>query len=275
MRGSVPKDLRSDRCQRHLTQEMLMRLPVAYLLTTCAVCLLSLGIANAQNQATSQITIVKEVEPDALTDFYFTLSGPTAGGAQLDDDATAPNGNSQTAKSKYFAVLPGAYTITEQNPGPGWVFAGAKCIGAASHIVDLPSRTIKLKVSPSTKISCTIYNKREDLGSGKITIIKDALPDHVQDFRFRGTGPGGWVDAFALDDDLGVTAGNSPTPAAKAYTLPAGTYTFTEVPTAPGWTLSAIKCTPDTGTITDLANAKVTISLTSTSNVVCIFYNKK
>ncbi len=222
-------------------------------------------------QAGAQITIVKEVEPDSPTDFFFTLAGPTSGGAQLDDDGTT----SPIAKSKSFAVAPGAYQITEQDPGPGWTFAGARCTGAAGQSVELASRTVTLRVAPGAKIVCTIFNRRAAVGTGKITIIKDAMPDHVQDFRFRGTGPGGWSDAFALDDDLGVAGGNSNTPNAKAYVLPSGTYVFTEMVAASGWNLAGIRCTPTASATIDLASARVSISLQPTSNVVCIFYNKQ
>ena len=145
--------------------------------------LLPLSPAAAQAQPSSEITIVKEVEPDDVTDFFFTLSGPTPGGAQLDDDAAASGGNNNAAKSKSFAVAPGAYTITEQDPGPGWSFAGAKCTGPAGSSVDLPNRTVERDAA------IELRNQRPQRLERRLDRVPGARPPSARDKggRIRST----------------------------------------------------------------------------------------
>ena len=111
--------------------------------------------------------------------------------------------------------------------------------------------------------------------TGKITIRKDAQPDSVQDFSFSGTGPAGWTDSFLLDDDIGVPGGNSPLSESNSYVLPAGVYSFTEGPSPAGWVLTGITCTPASGATVNLASRKVSINVTSTTNIICVFANNK
>lgn len=253
----------------------LFRLPVSCLFAVIAtICALGGSIPDAYAQANARITLVKEVTPDDTTDFFFTLNGPTPNGAQLDDDAMASGGDNNAAKSKYFDVIPGTYTITEQDAGPGWIFEGAKCTDPAKYTVNVATRTLTLKLPPEANVTCTFFNKKQTAATGKITIIKDALPDHIQDFAFIGTGPAGWTDNFVLDDDLNIPGGNSSTPNAQAYVLPLGSYSFTE-PTIGSWQLTGISCTTASGVVVNLAARKVTINLTANANIGCTFTNKK
>lgn len=230
-----------------------------------AVCL-PLGSA-ALAQATSRLDIVKEVVPDNTTDFFFTLIGPTPGNAQLDDDATATGGNSATAKTKWFAVIPGVYMIVEQNPGPGWVFAGANCTGTNTYTVDLASRTVKVTVGSSQHIICTITNKKTDGATGRITIVKDATPNDPQDFQFSSSSS--IISPFTLDDDSTLL----PAPNSKHFVVPVGNFTFTES-TVSGWSLVGIGCTGGFSNV-NLAGRSVSVQLAAGQNITCTFTNKK
>ncbi len=98
------------------------------------------------------------------------------------------------------------------------------------------------------------------LRNGKIVIVKDAVPDSAQDFSFNVTN-GTSVDSdFALDDDSNITLPNS-----RTTSVPAGTYTASELNIPAGWSLTNLTCTV-AGTLgssytVDLAGAAATITV--------------
>ncbi|HEY3407426.1 MAG TPA: hypothetical protein VGK53_04560, partial [Propionicimonas sp.] len=113
------------------------------------------------------------------------------------------------------------------------------------------------------------------LRNGRIVIVKDAVPDSAQDFSFNVTN-GTSVDSdFALDDDSDITLPNS-----RTTSVPAGTYTASELNIPAGWSLTNLTCTV-AGTLgssytVDLAGAAATITVKTTlgaayDTVTCTF----
>lgn len=108
-----------------------------------------------------------------------------------------------------------------------------------------------------------------DLPTGTIVIVKDAVPNHAQDFAFATVGTG--LSAFSLDDDADGTLPNT-----RTFTgLEPGSYSVTEGVVA-GWSLTDLSCIdPDNGTTFDLANRVVTIDIDSGETVTCTYTNTK
>jgi hypothetical protein len=107
---------------------------------------------------------------------------------------------------------------------------------------------------------------------GSITIVKDTVADGPQDFAFTGTGPNAYAfgGGFSLDDDADETLPNSMT----FTNLVPGAYSVTEA-TESGWDLTALSCTPSSGSTgsQDGANPKADITLAAGGSVTCTFTN--
>jgi hypothetical protein len=103
---------------------------------------------------------------------------------------------------------------------------------------------------------------------GRITIIKDTVPDSTTTFSFTASG-GLTPSSFTLDDD----GNNSNTHSNQQVfeDVATGSYVITETATS-GYSLSAINCTGGQ-TTTELPNRLVSISVSSGDDVVCTFVN--
>ena len=98
-----------------------------------------------------------------------------------------------------------------------------------------------------------------------ITIVLDTMPSDGVDVGFTGCraadcGP------FTLDDDSNPARSDRVT----ATGLAAGTYTITQ-DALPGWTLTSLSCSTSSGVTKDIANRRVTIAATTSTNVTCTF----
>lgn len=110
--------------------------------------------------------------------------------------------------------------------------------------------------------------------NGTIKIIKDAQPNHTQDFTFTTTGGYNLDSTFILDDD-----GNNNNTRKNFYqeSTHLATYTVKENITT-GWTLASISCTEDNGvdnSTVDFANRRVIIRLEYNEKVTCTFVNRQ
>ena len=107
-----------------------------------------------------------------------------------------------------------------------------------------------------------------DPETGSITIRKDAVPDHPENFQFDPSPNLGPFDFF-LDDDDDPALPNQVTVSG----LPAGqTYSVSEVNVPSGWQLTDVTCVgggPNTSTV----GATASIGLDPGENVVCTFTN--
>lgn len=256
----------------------------ATLRRTCAVILVSTtamayaGAALAIEPGT--LVVAHDTDPDDATLFTYMVDGQTPGGAGLDDDPTLINGYDNVINTKIFTVTPGDYTVSQADPGPGWVLDAIKCNGPTPAFADLANRKVSLNVATGTNITCRFFNKRTSAPppppptTGKITIRKQTTPSDPQDFAFYAFGPNsGCCGPFQLDTDPGSSLPNS-----KTFTLPPGSYSFKEdfanpVP-VPGWVLANINCTGG-GTTVDMNSKSFTANLQPGQNIVCTFVNQR
>ncbi len=104
--------------------------------------------------------------------------------------------------------------------------------------------------------------------TGSITIFVDTVPADGTDIGFRsclGSGCG----RFTLDDDNDPTRPDRIT----GTGLAPATYTITQDP-VPGWTLTRLSCSTDTGVTIDPNGRQVTIALAAGQSVACTFKNE-
>ena len=90
-------------------------------------------------------------------------------------------------------VEPGTYTMTE-SAKTGWDLTSISC-NDANSTGNVGTRTATFIVASEETVKCTFTNTKQ----GKITIVKDAVPNDGQDFSFTSTGTG--TSNFILDDD--------------------------------------------------------------------------
>ncbi len=112
-----------------------------------------------------------------------------------------------------------------------------------------------------------------DVGTGSITVRKDALPDDAQNFEFEPS-DALQFDNFILDDDTDPAFSNQRVFAGLAP----GDYTVREVVSSlPGsWSLTGVECTGGgSDTTVSLPTAAASIGLDGGENVVCTFTNTK
>jgi uncharacterized repeat protein (TIGR01451 family)/LPXTG-motif cell wall-anchored protein len=209
-------------------------------------------ITNSRD--TGSITIVKDAQPNAAQDFRFTGN---LGEFYLDDDSNATLSN-----TKVFSNLEtGTYTVTEPNDFPGtWDLESVTCIGGSD--AEGNNRNAVIKLEKGENVTCTFVNVRE---TGSITIIKDAINNHAQDFAFSTTGG---LGSFILDDDGNNNNTRSNT---RVFTVSTGAYTITEANTS-GWRLTNLVCNDENGSV-NVQTRKATLSLEADENITCTFTN--
>ena len=100
-----------------------------------------------------------------------------------------------------------------------------------------------------------------------ITILVDAQPDSIQNFRF-----GGNLTPFSLDDANPNT--DDTVPNSRTFIKAAGSYVVSQtVPT--GWVLAAINCVPAEKAQVDLAANRVTITAAGNDTISCTFVDQR
>ena len=108
---------------------------------------------------------------------------------------------------------------------------------------------------------------------GSITIIKNAVPNALQDFGYTTTGTG--LSAFSLDDDAGVAGASTTLGTTKVFNgLNAGSYSVTETDVN-GWSLGGISCTGTGWAVDGTDPNKVNITLAAKQNITCTFTNNE
>ncbi len=201
---------------------------------------------HVANCGTVKIKKVTSPNPDpTTTSFDFTGSGfdtAVADGQQANSPAAFSLANGQT--EEIIKVEPNdqagdpAYSITEQAE-TGWNLTGLSCTEdkTANSTTSTATGVVGLKVEPGETIECTYTNS---VKPASLTVVKDAAPDHAQDFGFAQTGLTGQSATFDLDDDADGTLSNTKT---YANRTDFGKKLITETPGVSGWTLSGIACT--------------------------------
>lgn len=195
--------------------------------------------------------------PDG-TDFDFTsCQGADCGTFTLDDDS---DGTLPWYVTGY-ALPSGTYTIT-QEAVPGWTLTGLVCRGGGTT-TSLGNRRVTIALTSDSIVDCTFT-----VHAPSITIVQDTSPDGPADLSYSSC-LGAGCGTFSLDDDTDATLPNT----VRGTGMALGTYTVAQSPAA-AWPLSALTCNTTTGVTKDVANRRVTIVLTSsTQHPTCTFAN--
>jgi hypothetical protein len=195
----------------------------------------------------SNLIVIKEVVNDnggTASPGDFTMT--------IDDDGTnPPDFPGAGAPGTTVPVDPGPYTVTETGPSGYTPSVSTDCVGTIA--------------AGETK-TCTITNDDLPPGGlpvGKITIVKNTVPDGPQDFAFTAVGG---LAAFNLDDDADPALGNS----MVFPNLAAGVFTITEAQVA-GWAQS-VTCN-NTDQDTTASGRVATIDLDPGEEITCTFTN--
>ena len=230
--------------------------------TTTSGATATIGMSNGENitctytntQQRGRIIIVKDAVPNDAQDFTFNnnfgLGNPAT--FLLDDDADGTLSNSRNSE-----VLAGTYAVSE-DAVTGWDLTSATCSDG--------SPVGAIAVGPGETVTCTFVNTKR----GKITIIKDAIPNDPQDFGFTSTtNQTTPIGSFSLDDDADPTL-----PSMRMFSdLKPGSYSVTETLPVAGWDLTGMVCSA--GGTTNLMTATASILLPAGGDITCTFTNTK
>ncbi|MDP9877688.1 putative repeat protein (TIGR01451 family) [Variovorax boronicumulans] len=182
--------------------------------------------------------------------------------------AVCPASLTQADPALRVAALQSGATIARFAPSSSLTLTVTATVGTGIASV---SNTATLAAPPGYTDLVPATNTVTDTDTvlGTIVIIKDALPDHPQDFGFTTTGGSGLAANFDLDDDpTDATLPNSRT----FYVTPGATvYTVKEATLPSGWTQSNVSCT--TGGTVSSGTASITVAAGET--VTCTFTNAK
>jgi Divergent InlB B-repeat domain len=219
-------------------------------------------VCTFQNTEEGSITVVKDAVPDDPQDFSFTTTGGLSpSGFSLDDDTDG----ALSSQLAFTGLLPGTFSVTEGANPLGWQLTDITCTGGGPNTTDT-GRTATIGLDPGENVICTFENTQ----GSSITVVKDAVPDDPQDFRFDPSSNLQTADFF-LDDDS-----DPDLPSQEVFTGVATgqTYTVLEENIPADWTLTDINCSgggPNTST--NVATATATIGLDPGESVVCTFQN--
>ena len=237
------------------------------------------------NTKRGTIVIVEDTTPEDLADFGFTenITPITGGTFTLDDDgSTAGGGDDVALTTKTFSnVVPGTYTVTENDPTPAFDLTGLTCVdsdtGGTDSVIDLGDRESTINLDPGETVTCTYTNTKR----GTIVIVEDTTPEDLADFGFTENITPITGGTFTLDDD-GSTAGGGDDVALTTKTFSnvvPGTYTVTENDPTPAFDLTGLTCvdsdTGGTDSVIDLGDRESTINLDPGETVTCTYTNTK
>jgi hypothetical protein len=202
------------------------------------------------NAQAGSIKIVKDATPNDEQDFAFTGNITNCTSFTLDDDENATGANTTNSNEKLCPVGAGTYNVDETVPS-NWVKENAICSDG--------SPITAIDVSAGENVTCTFTNTKK----GSIKIVKDAVPNDLQDFVFTGDVTN--CTSFTLDDDAGVTGGDDAKLNEKTCAVVPGTYAVDETPVS-SWVKGAT-CS-DGSPITAIA-------VSAGENITCTFTNTK
>lgn len=208
-----------------------------------------IDLGCAETPPPANLIVIKEVIND---------NGGTASPGDfiisVDDDGTNPaDFPGAGAPGTTVQVDPGPYVVTERGPTGYAGTLSTDCVGTIA--------------SGETK-TCTITNNDLPPGQlpvGKITVVKNTVPNGPQDFVFTTTGAG--LSGFSLDDDADPGLSNS---IVFPNLAPNTVYVVTEAQVA-GWQQS-VTCN-NTDQDTTASGRVATIDLDPGEDITCTFTN--
>lgn len=212
---------------------------------------------------TQSITVVKDTVPDGPRDFTFDPSADVNNDTDfvLDDDG--PEG-SDTPPSMTFEVPVGEHTVTERiDLVPEFDLTGIVCDDSDSF-GNTTTGTATFNVGSGEAVTCIFTNVQR----GKITVVKDTVPDGPEEFTFNPSAEVNEDIDFVLDDDPGTA-----TPKSMSFLVQPGTHFVTEFP-APGFDLTSIVCVdPTGGSSGDTTTRRANFDVAPGEEVTCTFTN--
>ncbi|GEM_PF-4915040 len=214
--------------------------------------------------------------PGAEINITANFSEPLAAGstAIVNLDNTVPIELVQLSLAS--TTLVGTYTVGPLGSGqdsPDLTVAAITFMNATDAASNLQTSTV-LPASNIADTSDIVINTTTVIPppatTGTITVIKDAVPDDVQDFAFRIRN-GAFDQNFSLDDD-----GNNVNELSNNILfadLAPGVYDLQEDGVG-NWVLTELTCVdPDSGTTVDLNARSASVDLDSGENITCTFTN--
>ncbi len=215
------------------------------------------------------IKVNKKVDADGNGVYEGGNTAANQLGFKWGHDSNTPSRNMGTTASD---ILTGSHTVNE-NSVAGFTFTGWYFTQDEDRSCGNPegkTLPISLTVKKEKTSEITLCNQKL---TSSITIIKDAQPNSLQDFRFyRDWGPEN-QRTLILDDDASVSGGNNSHSNTKVFSnLDAGNYTINELNTA-GWALQNIVCSE--GANIEKDDQEVKIKLAAGQNVTCTFINQQ
>jgi hypothetical protein len=188
------------------------------------------------------------VPPGESQSFLFTPSYPLTSGSTFSlTDATTPHESGFLSPNT-------SYTVAETVPG-GWDLTQIDCDDGNSF-GDISTGNATINLGAGEIVTCTFT----DTERGSITIIKDAIFNHAQDFAYTTTSSTDTpISNFTLDDDSGAEGEDGTNSNTRGFPdLKPGDYTVTEsVPG--GWELTDLTCSDTLNTSTSGATASITL----------------
>jgi hypothetical protein len=191
-----------------------------------------------ENWKLPRLTIIKDAIPDDPQDFQIEgnaeMTYPDgihvfSFSITLDDD-TDPTYSNQTTFTEIMGIFPGTYDVNETVPS-GWNLTNIYIedpTGDSTKYIDTANASLVL--GPGEWINVTFENTKQ----GKITVIKNSIPDGPQDFTFDGN----VTDTpFILDDDGGSDANYMNY---STFEVDPGVYNVTEILPPIIWRLTDI-----------------------------------
>jgi hypothetical protein len=158
----------------------------------------------------------------------------------------------------------GAHVAAEANWGLG---LGAGSVSGSPYHVGIPAID---SASSGTRDNQLQANTVTFIPNGTIVIVKDAVPNDAQDFRFNLSNNSTISQDFSLDDDSDTTLPNSQT-----FSVPPGAWTASELNLPmTGWDFTSLVCVDPTSNTT-ISGAVATINLASNETVTCTYTNTK
>jgi hypothetical protein len=105
--------------------------------------------SNLQQIEPGTIIIKKDTVPDGGTGFTFTDTIVAPFSFSLDDDGY----------ETFFNVLPGQYTVTEDDPAPTWILSSLVCEDlSGGTTVDVLARSAYIDLAAGETVTCTFAN---------------------------------------------------------------------------------------------------------------------
>ena len=135
------------------------------------------------NKKDATVTVTKDAQPNATTDFSYTTTGGGWSDFKLDDDD-----NQTAARPRHGRVLNARRSrlgrrlrrqVGHRVGPPGWSNTAGSCSEGTSA-----GSTVELPVDPGDTITCNYVNKKD----ATVTVTKDAQPNAAQDFAYTTTG---------------------------------------------------------------------------------------